>query len=207
MAAAPTVPGYLEPKTPKRAKRSWQPAPSKREEILAASLKLFRERGVNGVGIDEIGAAAGISGSTIYHYFENKSAIVLDAYDRAGERVAVGAHDALRASTSPDDALDRLVRSYVAVAADNVDLIVVTSRDADCLPASELPRLSRRRRTIRDGWASALGPTRPELSEPEVRLLVRTLFPLVNQAVEVAQGHAGLLPEIVAVASAHLLSK
>ena len=207
VASFPMVVQSAESKQAKRTKQRWQAGPSKQEEILSAALRLFRERGVNGVGIDEVGAAAGISGPTIYHYFESKSAIVLEAYDRAGERVAVGTHEALRSATSAEDALDRLIASYVAVAADNVDLIVVTSRESDCLPEFELARLSRRRRTIRDGWAAALGQIRPDLTEPETRLLVRTVFPLVNQAVEAAEGQDGLRPEIVALAGAHFRSK
>jgi AcrR family transcriptional regulator len=180
---------------------------SKRDEILAAALTLFRARGVSGVGVDEIGASAGISGPTLYHYYDSKAAIVLDAFDRAGERVAADVDEALRGAGSAGDALDRLVRSYVSVAADNVDLIVVTSREGAALPRRERPRLSRRRRVVRDGWTAALRGVRPDLTEAEARLLVRCTFPLVNHAVEAAEGHDGLEAEVVAVTLAHLHQK
>ncbi|MBI0385672.1 helix-turn-helix transcriptional regulator, partial [Streptomyces albiflaviniger] len=38
------------------------PAPSRREQILKEAARLFAERGFHGVGVDEIGAAVGISG-------------------------------------------------------------------------------------------------------------------------------------------------
>jgi hypothetical protein len=36
---------------------------------------------------------------------------------------------------------------------------------------------------------------------------VRTAFPLINHAVEAADGHAGLEPEIATLAAAHLRHK
>jgi len=202
MATAPIAPDPTAP-----ARTGWQAPRSKGDDILAAALALFRERGVSGVGIDEIGAAAGISGPTVYHYYPSKSAVVLDAYDRAGERVAAGVEEALRAATSAEHALDRLASSYVSVAADNVDLIVVTSREADALPPAERLRLGRRRRAVRDGWTAALREVRGDLAEAEARLLVGMVFPLVNHAVEAAEGHAGLQPEIRTLVGRHLRSK
>jgi hypothetical protein len=76
--------------------------------------------------------------------------------------------------------LTRLARSYSSVALDNVDLIVVTSREGEAIPEGERPRLSRRRQALRATWVSVLRAIRPELSEPEARLLVRGVFPLAT---------------------------
>jgi AcrR family transcriptional regulator len=203
-AAVGVVTAPLTPSASTDRPTGWEAPVSKLDEIRTAAMALFRARGVSGVGIDDIGAAAGISGPTVYHYVPSKAAIVLDAYDRAGERVAGGVDEALRGAQSAEDALDRLIRSYVAIAADNVDLIVVTSREAEALPVEERPRLGRRRRGVRDGWTAALRGVRPDLAEAEARLLVRCTFALVNHAVEAVEGHDGLEPEIVELAAAHL---
>jgi AcrR family transcriptional regulator len=203
-AAVGVVTAPLTPSAATDRPAGWEAPVSKLDEIRTAAMALFRARGVSGVGIDDIGAAAGISGPTVYHYVPSKAAIVLDAYDRAGERVASGVDEALRGARSAEDALDRLIRSYVAIAADNVDLIVVTSREAEALPVEERPRLGRRRRGVRDGWTAALRGVRPDLAEAEARLLVRCTFALVNHAVEAVEGHDGLEPEIVELAAAHL---
>src|SRR5690349_6588366 len=42
------------------------------EVILDAAEKLFFERGFNGVGVDEIGQVAGVTGSAIYRHFDSK---------------------------------------------------------------------------------------------------------------------------------------
>ena len=164
--------------------RGWRPPPSRRDEILDAALGLFRSRGFAGTGIDDIGAALGLAGSGIYRSYGSKADILLDAYDRAGARVQVGAEQALAGATSAHDALVRLAFSFATVAVDNVDLIVVTSREGSTLADAERPRLSRRRKAIRDTWVAVLRQCRPELGAGEARLLVRGVFPLAS---EVAQ--------------------
>jgi AcrR family transcriptional regulator len=183
----------------------WRPAATRHEEILDAALLLFRARGVGDVGIDEIGVAAGISGPTVYYYFPSKAHIVLGAFDRAGERVTAGIADVRSSATSPVDALERLIRSYVGVAMDTIDLIVLSSRERDAVPTSERERFRRRNRIIHDGWTSVVREVRPDLSEAETQLLVRTVFPLMHQAVETSEGHGDLTEELVGIAMAYVI--
>ena len=51
---------------------------STKDQILAAALTLFAEKGYDGVGVDEIGAAVGMKGPSLYKHFRGKEAI-LDA--------------------------------------------------------------------------------------------------------------------------------
>jgi AcrR family transcriptional regulator len=194
---APTA----EPARSRASGQAWSPPTSRREEILAHALALFRTRGFGGVGIDEVGEAAGISGPTVYFHYDSKVGILLDAFERAGTRVAAGVHDSLGVATSTADALDRLARSYLLVAMANVDLIVVTSREGGALPESERPRLARRRREIRDAWVAVARELRSDLSAAGARTLVAGVFPLMNQLAQ--QG--GEVEESVGLARAFLL--
>ena len=57
---------------------------TKKQIIMDAALDLFSEKGYAAVGVDEIGAAAGVKGPAIYHYFKGKAAILnelLDIYE------------------------------------------------------------------------------------------------------------------------------
>src|SRR3954463_3542383 len=49
---------------------------SRREQILAAAAELFARHGFHGVGIDDIGAAVGISGPALYRHFRSKDAML-----------------------------------------------------------------------------------------------------------------------------------
>jgi AcrR family transcriptional regulator len=181
-----TRPDHEQGRLPAR-QDGWRPPASRQDEVLDAALRLFRRRSFAGTGIDDIGAALGLAGSAIYRSYPSKAHILLDAYDRAGARVAVGAEEALAGAASAQDALFRLALSYATVAIDNVDLIVVTGREGSALPEAERPRLSRRRRAVRDTWLAALRQCRPELAVPEARLLVRGVFPLATEVAQLAR--------------------
>ena len=153
---------------------------SPRRRILENALPLFREHGFGGVGVAEVGLAAGIAGPNIYRYFDSKIDILVDVFDRVGERVMTGLDDAIRTAPTPDAALTAIVASYVAAAYENVDLIIVMDQERNSLPESERPRLRRRAALFGETWRSVLGSCRPELSASELNTLVRAATSLVN---------------------------
>lgn len=177
------------PASPAITDRGWRPEPTRREQILAAAVHLFRERGFAGTSVDDIGRAVGIAASGVYRSYQGKADILLDAYDRAAARLEVGAEAALRSADSPSDALRRLASAYATVAVDNADLIVVTSREWAALSAQDRPRLLRRNRAVYDSAVSVLLQSRTDLSAPEAHLLVRGVMALANEVALCAKAH------------------
>ena len=177
MTAAPSPVGSTADNTPEE--RTWRAPTPRREQIITVAMRLFAQRGFHGVGMDEIGEAVGMSGPSLYQHVKGKADILLDAYDRAGALVLAGAADALSAATSASEALDRLIRSFVDVAFEHVDLVAVTSREGASLPAPERPRLARRRRDLHEQWAAVLRELRGDLSSGDGRILVRSALALV----------------------------
>ena len=57
--------------------------PSRREQILAAAAELFARHGFHGVGINDIGAAVGISGLALYRHFRSKEGAYIACVERA----------------------------------------------------------------------------------------------------------------------------
>lgn len=51
-------------------------AAARRQQILTAAAQCFREHGFHGASIAQISKIAGMSAGHIYHYFENKEAII-----------------------------------------------------------------------------------------------------------------------------------
>jgi AcrR family transcriptional regulator len=92
-------------------------APTRRDQILGLASEFFLERGYSGTGVDEIGEAAGVTGSALYRYFAGKQAI-LDAIVTEGLGRLVEATEAALAGTvkDPRGALERLVRARVEFA-------------------------------------------------------------------------------------------
>ena len=180
MVAVLCVPPVVVGPRPERP-TGWSVPPSRRDRILTEALRLFREHGYHGVGIDDIGRAAGISGPTVYSHYESKSEVLVDAFERAGVRVAAAVHDAVAGAASASDALDRLAASYLEIAADSGDLILVTSREAAALAEADRPRFARRRVDVLDTWATVLRELRPGLDQSAVRAVVGGVLPLMDQ--------------------------
>jgi AcrR family transcriptional regulator len=59
-----------------------QERPDRREQILAAALALFAERGFHGTAVPEVAERARVGAGTIYRYFESKEALVNVLYKR-----------------------------------------------------------------------------------------------------------------------------
>jgi TetR/AcrR family transcriptional repressor of nem operon len=58
-------------------------AAANREKILTVAARLFRERGLSGVGVDELTEAAGLSHGSLYSRFGSKDALAAAAVSRA----------------------------------------------------------------------------------------------------------------------------
>ena len=81
-------------RSPRKAKGQ---GAERREEILAAALKLFTERGVDAVSTRDIARAVGVSQPALYAYFPSKDDIGRELHQRAfallAERLAGHRHD------------------------------------------------------------------------------------------------------------------
>lgn len=158
---------------------------SRREMVLQAAVGLFRRYGYRGVGIDEIGAAAGISGPGVYRHFKGKEDILLAAYQRAWEQMMAGITKALEGASSPRDAVARIITSYVDVAFDNADLVVVYLREDEHLPEEHHREIRRRQRAYIEEWVHALRAVDADLDEDETRVRVHAAAGIVNSAVDI----------------------
>ena len=58
-----------------------------RERIVAAAAELILEHGIESAKLEDIQAAAHVSASQLYHYFADKSALILAVIDRQTELV------------------------------------------------------------------------------------------------------------------------
>jgi AcrR family transcriptional regulator len=71
---------------PDSATRKGKREPEARERILDSSYELFSQRGVQGVGVDEVIENAGIAKATLYRHFPSKNDLVLAFLELREER-------------------------------------------------------------------------------------------------------------------------
>ena len=62
--------------TPQQHQHEASRAAARRQQILNAAAQCFREHGFHGASIAQISKTAGMSPGHIYHYSENKEAII-----------------------------------------------------------------------------------------------------------------------------------
>src|SRR3954462_15943974 len=101
-------------------------APTRREQILKEAARLFAERGFHGVGVDEIGAAVGISGPGLYRHFAGKDAMPAELLVGISERLLAGGRMRVaEGAKSPEAVLTALVDGHFNFALDDRPLITV----------------------------------------------------------------------------------
>lgn len=156
---------------------------SRREELLAAAAGLFRRNGFREVGVDDIGAAVGISGPAVYRHFRNKQAILVAAFRRTSESIAGAAGQALAGAADAAGALDGLIRSYAATALANRDLIVVYEREARSLPEAERHEFGSIQGEYIKQWTRVLAAANPGLAGADARTVTYCVLGLVNELI------------------------
>ena len=73
----------------------------RRDAILAAAADLFRERGFRATSLDDIGAAAGVSGPAIYRYFGSKHELLATLIEEAAIAWRVTVDEVLNTDAPP----------------------------------------------------------------------------------------------------------
>ena len=123
------------------------------EQILAAAEALIFEHGFDGVGVDAIGARAGVSGSAIYRHFKSKNEILLALFDHAIDTLLMRLQSP---SAQPQDDLAHLVDLHVAFASANPALATIWTREQRSLTDAHRRSYERRQRRYLDRWLDTL---------------------------------------------------
>ncbi|WP_040766412.1 TetR/AcrR family transcriptional regulator [Tsukamurella sp. 1534] len=154
---------------------------ARRRELLAAAATLMAERGFAGVRLEDIGAAAGVSGPAMYRHFAGKQDVLaallveISEYLHDGGRRVAEEH-----GDDPREALRELVDFHVDFATSEPDLIRVQYRDLWSLAPESAKQVRRLQRQYVEIWADQL--TRIGGDPVENRAAVHAVFGLLNAA-------------------------
>ncbi|MBH5335007.1 TetR/AcrR family transcriptional regulator [Streptomyces pactum] len=172
------------------------PAPTRREQILREAARLFAERGFHGVGVDEIGAAVGISGPGLYRHFAGKEAMLAELLVGISGRLLTGGKrrvaEAAAAGLPPAAVLDSLVEGHIDFALDDRPLITLHDRELDRLRESDRKLVRQLQRQYVELWVDVVRQVYPDLAERPARAAVHAVFGLLNSTPHL--GRPGGLP-------------
>jgi AcrR family transcriptional regulator len=169
------------PPQPDSALHSDAANPSRREQILRAAAQLFAERGSRAVGVDDIGAAVGVTGPAIYRHFASKDAMLAEMLVRISERLLAGGTERIAtAGDSPAAQLRALVAFQVDFALDNPALITVQDRDLGALSERDARQVRQLQRRYVEEWVAVIARLHPQEPTTAARARAHAVFGLIN---------------------------
>lgn len=134
-------------------------------KILDAAAEAFHEKGFHGVGMDELGTRAGLSGPSLYRYFAGKDAILARLLDEAMDEL-VGA--TVATSDDPVDALTAALRHHIEFTLANRELVTLHQREARSLVEPWASAFTERRRQYVRAWEELISEAMPALDPAAV---------------------------------------
>lgn len=152
----------------------------RRATLLSAAARLFAARGFDGVSIEDLGAAAGVSGPAVYRHFPSKQAVLGALLVGVSERLLAGGREVVAEVRDPATTLRSLVRFHVDFALAEPDVIRVQDRDRSSLSDADGRAVRALQRTYVDLWVATLARLRPEADASELRIRALATFGLIN---------------------------
>jgi AcrR family transcriptional regulator len=152
----------------------------RRSALLKAAARLFSERGFDRVSIEELGAAAGVSGPAVYRHFSGKQAVLAAILVGVSEGLYDGGWRVVERQPDAAAALRALVAFHVDFALTNPDVIRVQDRDLDSLAEQDRHTVRALQRAYVELWVDVLSRIHPEAPAPSLRTRAHATFGLIN---------------------------
>jgi AcrR family transcriptional regulator len=151
----------------------------RREELKAIAAQLFAARSFAAVTMDDIGAAAGVSGPALYHHFASKEALLGEMLVSISEHLLAEA-EAITSQCRPADALPALVAAHVDFALDRQDLITVQYRDLVYAGPADQEAVRRLQSRYVDLWVQELDGLGSRHDRARARATVHSVLGMLN---------------------------
>ncbi|WP_309070330.1 TetR/AcrR family transcriptional regulator [Arthrobacter sp.] len=153
---------------------------SRRAALLDAAAQLFAERGYNGVSIEDLGAAAGVSGPAVYRHFSGKPAVLAALLAGVSQDLLEGGRAVVAESPSPEQALRGLIEFQVDFALRNANVIRVQDRDLSSLADDDQETVRSLQRNYVEVWVDALSALARNQDRTHLRRKAHAAFGLIN---------------------------
>jgi len=165
---------------PRQASRRSKAKSDRRSQLITAAERLMAEHGYLAVRLEDIGAAAGVSGPAIYRHFPNKEALLTELLVGISTRLLTGANEVARRADDAESALEGLIDFHLDFALGESDLIRIQDRDLGNLPPAAKRQVRRKQRQYVEIWVDVLRRRDRTLTETDARLTAHATFGLLN---------------------------
>ena len=167
---------------------------TRRKALLSAAAALFAENGFSRVSLEDLGAAAGVSGPAVYRHFPGKQAVLAELLLSVSRGLLDGGRVVAAAASDPAAALRGLVEFHVDFALSNPDVIRVQDRDLDSLSDSDRAEVRALQRAYVELWVGVLaelheGTGASGTEQSELRVRAHAVFGLINSTPHSVRSH------------------
>lgn len=158
---------------------------SRREALILQATRMFARSGYESASLEEIAAAVGIAGPSVYNHFGTKADLLAVSFRRTIEVLFSGIGAAYASRGDAAGVLRTLVGSYVDFTRGNQDFVGILITEPRHLAPAEQDVARRAQLDYLTEWTHLLQLARPELSPGEARVRVHATVDIVNSAARV----------------------
>ena len=152
-----------------------------RETILGNAAQLFALRGYAATSMNEVAEACGISKASLYYYFRDKDALLVNIAEGHVSRLEAVVDDVQKENLDPKACLQQLIQRFVQEYAGAQHAHRVLTEDVRFLGEADRDRILNSERRVVAAFARVIGELRPELTDGQlVKPLTMLLFGMIN---------------------------
>ena len=152
-----------------------------RELILARAATLFANRGYPGTSMNEVAQASGLSKATLYHYYDDKYAMLVSIAEGHVQRLHALVTEVTAERLQPQAHLRELINRIVEEYAGAQHAHRVLTEDVRFLNDDDRARVLGKEREVVAGFAKAVTALRPDLKRAKLaKPMTMLLFGMIN---------------------------
>lgn len=153
-----------------------------RDELIETAAQVFRQKGYHGASMEDIAAAVNLRKASLYHHFSSKQEILLEILDRALQLLLEKISAITEQNISADKKLRLMIRQYLQILAENVDLAAVLLFEHRALERRQHARHIPSRDKFESLWKDviAVGVSKKIFKCDDPSMVVRALLGQMN---------------------------
>jgi len=93
-----------------------------RDELIETAAQVFRQKGFHGASMEDIARTVELKKASLYHHFTSKQEILFEILERALQLLLDTISPIARQEIAPDKKLRQMIRQYMQILSENVDL-------------------------------------------------------------------------------------
>jgi AcrR family transcriptional regulator len=172
----------------------------RRDELLAAAARLFAQRGYHSIGVDDVAAAVGMAGPSLYHHFATKLDVIVEVITQGATQLLEGTARALADTRSDTQRLEAQLAAYVTFSFTHTDLMDMLITEVPHLPEPYRTSFRETQRQYLDRWLDVLVRLHPHLPRTHLRVSLQAALTVINDIARTA--HLRSSPSVAAAVTA-----